>query len=107
MLSSFFSKKENDLDGYNFRKQFETTKNAVLLDVRTPAEYAEGTIPGAENLDYMAPDFQNRIKTLDPDKTYFAFCRSGNRSGGAVSQLSKNGLKAFNLVGGIGAWPRG
>lgn len=106
MLSSFFSKNEHDLDGYYFKKQFTSAENAVLLDVRTPSEYAGGSIPGAENIDFMAPDFQNKIQKLNPDTTYFLFCRSGSRSSSAAGLMKKHGLKTFNLVGGIGAWPK-
>lgn len=106
MFNSIFSKKENDLDGKTFKQKFETTANAELLDVRTPGEFSSGSIPGAKNLDLMAPDFQNQVQKLDKDKTYFLFCRSGSRSGSAASLLEKSGLNSYNLAGGIGAWPQ-
>ena len=106
MFANLFAKKETDLDGSAFKEQFTNTKNAVLLDVRTPGEFAGGTISGAENMDVMSSDFKSRLKKLSSQKTYFVFCRSGNRSAGAVSLLEEQGFKAFNLVGGISAWPR-
>ena len=106
MFSSFFSKKENDLDGKAFKQKFETTDKAQLIDVRSPGEFSSGSIPGAKNIDLMAADFRSRVQKLDKDKTYFLFCRSGNRSGSAGSLFEKLGLKSYNLVGGIGAWPR-
>ena len=106
MFNSIFSKKENDLDGKAFKQKFETTDKAELIDVRTPGEFSSGSIPGAKNLDLMAPDFQSQVQKLDKDKTYFLYCRSGNRSGSAASLFEKLGLKSYNLVGGIGAWPR-
>ncbi|MGV3685046.1 MAG: rhodanese-like domain-containing protein [Daejeonella sp.] len=105
MLGSFFKKNESDLDGYNFKKSLENTPNAVLIDVRTPEEYKAGTIEDALNLDFMAPDFNRTAEQMDNDKTYFLFCRSGNRSSSAVKTFEGLGFKAFNLVGGIGAWP--
>ena len=39
MFSSFFSKKENDLDGKTFKQKFEETDNTELIDVRTFAEF--------------------------------------------------------------------
>lgn len=105
MFNGLFSKNESDLNGSAFKKQFQDNKNATLIDVRTPEEYATGTIPGAINLNIMATDFQGKIQTLNPDKTYFIFC-SGNRSGNAVKSLKKLGLKSYNLVGGINAWPK-
>ncbi|WP_345947748.1 rhodanese-like domain-containing protein [Mucilaginibacter sp. PAMB04274] len=107
MLNSFFSKDKSDLDGYNFKKQIEKTPDsAVILDVRTPAEFAEGSIPGALNIDILANDFKTKIEQLDPAKVYYVYCRSGNRSSNAVGQMAKHGLTAFSLVGGLGAWPK-
>ncbi len=106
MFNGFFSKKDYDLDGKAFREKYENTNEAVLLDVRTPAEFNSGSLPGAKNIDFMSPDFQSRIRALDKDSTYFLYCRSGNRSGNSASIMEKAGFKSFNLVGGIGAWPK-
>jgi rhodanese-related sulfurtransferase len=54
----------------------------------------------------MASDFTAQLSKLDKSKSYFVFCRSGNRSGNAVSMMKKEGFNAFNLVGGIGAFPK-
>lgn len=106
MFGIFSSKKEYDLSGQEFKSQFLSTKGAVLLDVRTAGEFHSGTILGAKNLDVMSPSFQNQIAKLDASKTYFVFCRSGSRSASAVKIMKNAGLKAFNLIGGIGAFPR-
>ncbi|MBD3749304.1 MAG: rhodanese-like domain-containing protein [Sphingobacteriales bacterium] len=106
MLDSFFSKDESDLDGYHFKREFEKATNKELLDVRTPAEFQSGNIPGSINLDVMSPNFVHEMEKLDKSKTYFVYCRSGNRSGNAVNMMKKAGFNAFNLIGGIGAWPR-
>jgi rhodanese-related sulfurtransferase len=106
MFGSIFSKSETDLNGTDFKNQFEKEVNKVLLDVRTPAEFQSGSISKSVNIDFMASDFISKAEKLDKSKTYFVYCRSGNRSGQAVSILKKLGIKAFNLSGGIGAWPR-
>jgi rhodanese-related sulfurtransferase len=106
MFGSIFSKNETDLNGIEFKNQFEKEENKILLDVRTPAEFQSGSIPKSVNIDFMAADFIIKAEKLDKSKTYFLYCRSGNRSGQAVSILKKLGIKSFNLVGGIGAWPR-
>lgn len=105
MLGSF-SKNKNDLDGYNFKKKFEQTPDAVIMDVRTPEEFSRAAIPHAINIDILAADSKRKLQALDPDKVYFVYSRSGSRSGNAVGQMNKLGLRAFNLVGGLRAWPK-
>ena len=80
-------------------------RGVVILDVRTPAETAEGKIPGAREIDFRAPDFADRIAELDPKKTYLVYCRSGNRSGQATQRMAELGFKKlYNLEGGFLAW---
>ena len=105
IFSNFFPTKETDLTGKDFKNQFQHAENPILIDVRTPSEYASGTIPGAKNIDFMSPDFQTNMQKLDPENTYFLFCRSGTRSSGAASLLEKQGVKYFNLLEGISSWP--
>jgi rhodanese-related sulfurtransferase len=89
----------------DFKKEIEATENAVVLDVRTPAEIAAGKIDGAIELDFFAADFANKILELDKSKTYFVYCRSGNRSGQACAFMAQNGFPTpVNLQGGMGAW---
>lgn len=77
----------------------------VLLDVRTPEEFAEGHLEGAVNVDVSAPDFATRLADLDPEATYAVYCRSGNRSQTALDLMSQAGFgSAADLAGGIGAW---
>lgn len=64
----------------------------VLLDVRTPAEFAAGHVQGAQNLDFRAPDFAQRLTELDPTKTYVLYCASGNRSGQASQLMQEQGF---------------
>ncbi|MFO7315318.1 rhodanese-like domain-containing protein [Rhodothermus marinus] len=71
----------------------------VVIDVRTPEEFAQGHLEGAINLDLMAPDFSEKIARLDPNRTYYLYCRSGNRSGQAARLLRERGLKAYNIGG--------
>ena len=108
MFNIFGSKTKNyeDLDGNTFRTKYQSSPKAELLDVRTAGEFAGGSIKGAKNLDVTSAQFQQALKTMDKDKEYFVFCRSGNRSGSACDMLTAQGYKAYNLSGGIGAWPR-
>ena len=108
MFNIFGSKPKNyeNLDGKAFRERFQKAAKAQLLDVRTVGEFAGGSIKGAKNLDVSSAQFQQALKTLDKSKEYFVFCRSGNRSGAACDMMSAQGFKAYNLAGGIAAWPR-
>lgn len=105
MFNTFFKKAYEDLNGTEFKHVFQNTPDSVILDVRTPSEFNSGNIPGAINIDIMSYEFHDKIAELDKSKTYFIYCRSGNRSGQACNIMSDMGYKTYNLVGGIGAWP--
>ena len=61
----------------------------VVLDVRTPAEFSGGHLPGALNIDIQGRDFAARVGALDRNKTYLVYCRSGNRSAKAVQAMER------------------
>ena len=81
-------------------------EDAVVLDVRTPMEVAEGKIPGAILLDFNNPIvFIAGIRELDEDKAYFVYCRSGARSAAACAHMRDQGIdEVYNLAGGILHW---
>jgi phage shock protein E len=72
----------------------------VLIDVRTPAEVAEGALEGAINIDLQGPDFAAAVSELPRDDAYFVYCRSGNRSGQAIEIMRELGFT--DLVNGGG-----
>jgi rhodanese-related sulfurtransferase len=77
----------------------------TVVDVRTPAEFAEGHIPGAVNIDLEDATFPDKIAKLDPAADYAIYCRSGNRSRAAMDYMTKVGVThTVGLDGGIGAW---
>ncbi|WKV11284.1 rhodanese-like domain-containing protein [Marivirga harenae] len=86
--------------------EFDKDDNKVVLDVRTPQEYAEGRITGSENLDVLKTDFfTTSIAKMDKEKTYYVICRSGARSQKAVAQMKEAGFKdVYNISGGMQAW---
>lgn len=96
----------NNLDQKEWISLMNKTSNAVLLDVRTLEEYEEGHIKGARLIDIRQPQkFMDEIETLDKDKSYFVYCRSGNRSSQACLLLKKQNVVAtYNLKGGILEW---
>ncbi|HET8804335.1 MAG TPA: rhodanese-like domain-containing protein [Aequorivita sp.] len=95
-----------DLTQQQWHEQLENDNNAVIVDVRTDAEFEEGYIPGALQIDiYNGAEFLQRAKQLDPKKNYYVYCRSGGRSAQACMLLNSVGIEnAFNLKGGIMEW---
>ena len=76
-----------------------------VLDVRTPAEFAEGRLAGAVNLDVQAADFEKRLAALDRGKAYLVYCRSGNRSRRAVEAMKRLGFADIHhMVEGVLGW---
>lgn len=77
----------------------------MVLDIRTPEEFAEGHIDGAVNIDFYAPDFGDRLAELDPDDRYVLYCRSDNRSGQTMPALEELGFgDVAEIDGGVVAW---
>src|SRR6478735_511206 len=64
-------------------------RDVVLLDVRTPEEYAAGHLEGATNLPLADPDFADEVADLDTDTTYAVYCRTGTRSQKAMEVMHK------------------
>ena len=77
-----------------------TSKTATIVDVRTPEEFTENHFPNAINipLDQVAQRI-NEFKEMQ--KPIIAYCRSGNRSGIAVSILKQNGIADAVNGGGL------
>ena len=77
----------------------------TILDVRTPEEWAEGTIPKAEKMNYHDDDFASQVESLDKTKPVYIYCKRGGRSSSAAEILKEKGFKkVYNLDGGITAW---
>ena len=77
----------------------------VIIDVRTPQEFAEGYIENAINIDFYAETFRGELDNLDKSKTYLIYCRSGVRSGNTHDIMADlNFEEVYNVLGGIIAW---
>ncbi len=77
----------------------------VIIDVRTPAEFAEEHIENAINLDFYSEAFQDMLNKLDKNKTYLIYCRSGGRSGTVLDIMAELNFKeVYNILGGILSW---
>ena len=95
----------NNLTPVEFKDLVEKMPEAIVLDVRTAAEYEQGVLFEAINISYLLGDLWDHLEQLDPEKTYFVYCRSGRRSI-RVCTLMKNGgfPNVYNLDGGLNAW---
>lgn len=91
----------------SFIKQAKADTTAIILDVRTPGEYKEEHLAGAQQLDFLNSEaFDAGIKQLDKSHTYYVYCRSGKRSHHACIKMKKQGLKVFDMEGGILNWKK-
>jgi rhodanese-related sulfurtransferase len=78
---------------------------AVILDIRTPGEFAGGRIAGAINIDFYTRAFEQELEKLDKSGNYKIYCNSGNRSSDALEIMEGMGFtKVSELAGGIQAW---
>lgn len=83
----------------------KTIGDLQIIDVRTPAEFAAGCLPGAKNIDIKSPDFSSQIGALDKNGSYLVYCKSGVRSDQAATQMKQAGFNnIIQLKGGITAW---
>jgi rhodanese-related sulfurtransferase len=79
-------------------------QGATLVDVREPAEYRDGHVPGAVNI--PMGQLNGRLGEIDRDRPVHVVCASGNRSSAMTDLLTANGFDAINVAGGTSAWLR-
>ncbi|WP_102027655.1 sulfurtransferase TusA family protein [Salirhabdus sp. Marseille-P4669] len=96
-------KHEDIVDLDELRKVIEGDEEVSILDVREPAEYAFGHIPGAVNIPLN--ELEERFEELNKDKGLYVICRTGSRSDFAAQKLANNGFKNVkNVVPGMSSW---
>lgn len=96
-----------DLNLNEWQEQLINDRNAIILDVRTSDEVAEGAIPNAINVDVKQPQlFLDTINQLDKTKNFYVYCQSGARSSEACAVLNLicNISSTYSLVGGFSSW---
>ena len=85
----------------------KVNKDILLIDVRTPEEYASGHLENSVNIDYKADNFKDLIGELDRDQEVYVYCKVGGRSGRSAKILEDMGFKkVYDLKGGILAWEK-
>ena len=92
-------------DAFEYIKKNKDNNNFVLLDIRTPEEFADGHIEGAININFRADNFTSEMSKLDRNKTYFVYCRTGNRSYEAVNIMARLNFRSIlRLSDDITGW---
>lgn len=86
----------------DLEKKLQETNDVVVLDVREPAEYAFGHIPGATSI--PLGELEEKLPNVDKNKEIYVVCRTGTRSDLAAQQLSKKGFNVINVVPGMSEW---
>ena len=77
----------------------------LILDIRTPEEYAEERLAGAVNLDFYAETFRDSLSKLDMAGRYLVYCRSGARTRKAMEIMEELGFQeVYILAGGLNSW---
>jgi phage shock protein E len=105
-LAGFFSCSQPQQDGTAIKTitateyKEQAKKEGILVDVRTTEEYAAGHLAGASNADYLDGTFAKSIKDWDKEKTYYLYCKSGNRSSKAAQLMQEAGFKNIYNIGG-------
>lgn len=96
------------LSAHQFKTMLEQQQgpdDVMVLDIRTPQEYANAHIRGAALIDYYSSDFVERLKKLDRNKVYLIYCRSGNRTGRSLAIFENLGFtQVYHLEKGLIDW---
>jgi rhodanese-related sulfurtransferase len=106
-VSVFGQNKVENVDAATFKKYIDD-KKGVLIDLRTDDELKnKGMIKGAQQIDFLAKDAEEKISKLDKKKTYLIYCAGGGRSGDCAELMEKQGFSHIvNLEKGIEGWKK-
>jgi len=108
-MFNLFSKSDKagiDISSEEFKEMLKEERG-VIIDVRTQQEYNAGHLADTDHLyDFLNGDFQKAVEEFDPSKTYYLYCRSGNRSGQAARMMQREGFENVYNVGGYDALAR-
>ena len=93
------------VDAQGAARLLESNQKVVVIDVRTPDEYAGGHIAGAKNINFRSPEFASALGALDRSQTYLVHCAAGGRSTSSLATFEKLGFqKVVHLDGGFSGW---
>lgn len=104
-VKNIFGNKDNVVTQDDLRELIKAEPKAMIVDVRTYAEYRMDHINPCQNISLQEGEFEDKVKYLDKDKFYVLYCKSGNRSKKARKKMVKMGFEnVFTLEGGIQRW---
>ena len=93
----------DSVDATRFAEVIEN-EQVQIIDTRTPAEFSEGHIPGAVNIDIDSEEFAAKVAELDKSCPVAVYCRGGRRSKEAADHMVGCGLEVTELSDGILSW---
>ncbi len=77
----------------------------IILDIRTPEEFASGHIAGAQNINFFSADFEKKIAQLDKNAHYVIYCRTNGRSSVTFERMKELGFKNVVCISdGMNGW---
>ncbi len=93
------------LQAKDFSAKMDSTKGAVILDVRTPQEFEKNRLANAVNFNWLGDNFEKSISQIDKATPVFVYCFSGARSKAAAEKMAAEGFtKVYALDGGLLKW---
>lgn len=107
MLASFSGvpAQKMQLNSPKVKEVLKKNKSIVILDVRTPEEFAAGHLKGAQNIDIKQPDAYTKLDKLNQKTPYLVYCRTNHRSGMAVDYMMQKGFKnVYQMMDGFPGW---
>jgi phage shock protein E len=93
--------KKLDITTEEFKQKLKEERG-IIVDVRTKDEYNNGHLADTDfQYDFLNGEFQEKIEDMDKEKTYYLYCRTGNRSGKAARIMQEKGFKNVYNIGGF------
>ncbi|MEY3010682.1 MAG: hypothetical protein RLZZ314_1324 [Bacteroidota bacterium] len=95
-----------DVNVKEFKSLMAQLDGALLLDVRTPEEWAEGHLAGAAHKDYWGDaGFDDAMNSIPRNRPVLVYCAGGGRSALTAKELHDAGhMEVYNLETGIAGW---
>lgn len=101
VMFNFLSKSGGNENMSDWKQKLEE-EPGVIIDVRSQNEFDQGHLASADlQYDFNSGEFEEKVDDLDKDKTYYLYCRTGNRSGKAAQIMKDRGFENVHNIGGF------